>query len=207
MPRDSTETRARLLEESERLFAEQGVWQAGIGEIVAAAGQRNASALTYHFGSREGVLDRILAHHEGPVDAHRGELLAALGDDPDTHAVLDALVRPMVARLADERGRNYLLIVAQLAARFPTWRDARRDIDHGHLLQALDLLERRPADLPEPVRRERLVAMMQLMTASLAERARLLDSGGEVLLDDADYAANLTDMLAGVLGAPATLPA
>ncbi len=49
--------------------------------------------------------------------------------------------------------------------------------------------------------------MMQLMTASLAERARLLDSGGEVLLDDADYAANLTDMLAGVLGAPATLPA
>jgi hypothetical protein len=113
----------------------------------------------------------------------------------------------MVARLADERGRNYLLIVAQLAARFPTWRDARRDIDHGHLLQALDLLERRPANLPEPVRRERLVAMMQLMTASLAERARLLDSGGEVLLDDADYAANLTDMLAGVLGAPATLPA
>ena len=62
MPRDSTETRARLLEESERRFAEQGVWQAGIGEIVAAAGQRNASALTYHFGSREGVLDLSLIH-------------------------------------------------------------------------------------------------------------------------------------------------
>ena len=207
MPRDSTETRARLQVEAERLFAEQGVWQAGVGEIVAAAGQRNASALTYHFGSREGVLDRILAEHEEPVDVHRGELLEGLGDDPPTHAVLDALVRPMSARLADVRGRRYLRIVAQLASRFPMWREARAGLEHHHLLRALDLLERRPAHLPEAVRRERLVAMMQLMTSSLAERARLLDTGGHTELNGIDYEANLTDMLAGVLEAPAALPA
>jgi AcrR family transcriptional regulator len=207
VPRDSTATRALLLTEAERLFAEQGVWQAGVGEIVAAAGQRNASALTYHFGSREGVLDRILAEHEGPIDAHRGELLECLGDEPPNHAVLDALVRPMSARLADVRGRRYLRIVAQLASRFPMWREARAGLEHRHLLRALDLLERRPAHLPEAVRRERLVAMMQLMTSSLAERARLLDAGGDAELGGADFEANLTDMLAGVLGAPATLPA
>ena len=175
MPRDSTETRARLQAEAERLFAEQGVWQAGVGEIVAAAGQRNASALTYHFGSREGILDRILAEHEEPIDIHRGGLLAELDDDPSTHALLDALVRPMSARLDHERGRRYLRIVAQLASQFSTWREARSGLEHRHLLRALDLLERRPAHLPEPVRRERLVAMMQLMTSSLAERARLLE--------------------------------
>ena len=207
MPRDSTETRARLQAEAERLFAEQGVWQAGVGEIVAAAGQRNASALTYHFGSREGILDRILAEHEEPIDIHRGGLLAELDDDPSTHALLDALVRPMSARLAHARGRRYLRIVAQLASQFSTWREARSGLEHRHLLRALDLLERRPAHLPEPVRRERLVAMMQLMTSSLAERARLLDAGDDAELSGADYEANLTDMLAGVLEAPAALPA
>ncbi|MBC8363962.1 MAG: helix-turn-helix transcriptional regulator [Actinobacteria bacterium] len=205
MPRDSTETRARLQGEAERLFAEQGVWRAGVGEIVAAAGQRNASALTYHFGSREGVLDRILAGHEDSIDAHRGELLQELGADPPTHAVLDALVRPMSARLAHVRGRRYLRIVAQLTSRFPAWRDARAGLEHRHLLRALDLLERRPAHLPAVIRRERLVAMMQLMTSSLAERARLIDDSGEVELSSAQFEANLTDMLTGVLEAPATL--
>ncbi|GIT00725.1 MAG: hypothetical protein CM1200mP26_24370 [Acidimicrobiales bacterium] len=44
MARDGSETRARLLVEAERLFAEVGVWQAATGAIVRAAGQRNASA-------------------------------------------------------------------------------------------------------------------------------------------------------------------
>ena len=63
MARDGTETRTRLLMEAERLFAEVGVWQAATGDIVRSAGQRNASALTYHFGSRQGALDAILAEH------------------------------------------------------------------------------------------------------------------------------------------------
>lgn len=45
------------------------------------------------------------------------------------------------------------------------------------------------------------------MTSSLAERARLIDASGEVELSAADYEANLTDMLAGVLEAPVALPA
>ena len=56
MPRDSTKTRARLEVEAERLFAEVGIWQVRVREIVAAAHQRNASAVTYHFGSRDGLL-------------------------------------------------------------------------------------------------------------------------------------------------------
>ena len=111
----------------------------------------------------------------------------------------------MSARLAHERGRRYLRIVAQLTSRFSLWREVRSGLEHRHLLQALDLLERRPAHIPAAVRRERLVAMMHLMTSSLAERARLIDASGEVELSAADYEANLTDMLAGVLEAPAAL--
>jgi AcrR family transcriptional regulator len=209
MPRDSTATRARLLAEAERLFADQGIWQASIGGIVAAAGQRNSSALTYHFGSREGALDRILAEHGAPIDAHRGRLLADLGAslaDTTIPAILDALVRPMTAHLDGERGRRYVRIVAQLSARFPTWRQDATTLDQPELVRALDVLALRPADLDPAIRSERLVAMMQLMTSSLAERARLIDEGAPPRLDDRAYEVNLTDMLTGVLTAPVSVP-
>jgi len=228
--RNGTETRARLLAEAERLFAEVGVWQAATGDIVRAAGQRNSSALTYHFGSRQGVLDAVLAEHGNPIDAHRGELLADLradrGDDPDVRPVVSALVLPMTAVIDDERGRRYVRIVAQLSDRFPTWRRPPDGVDHTHLGRAMSLLADRAAG-DGPVEREaRLVAMIQLMTASLAARAGELDHGeldhGELdhgerdlgerdhtgpALDADGYERHLTDVLVGVLTAPATVPA
>ena len=54
MPRDATATNERLLREAERLFARRGLYQVTVREITEAAGQRNVSALNYHFGSREG---------------------------------------------------------------------------------------------------------------------------------------------------------
>ena len=120
------------------------------------------------------------------------------------HALLDALVRPMSARLDHERGRRYLRIVAQLADRFADWRHTPADLAAPNLSQALDLLENRPEHLSSAVRRERLVAMMQLMTSSLAERARILDGGASPVLDARHYQKNLADMLVGLLEAPST---
>ena len=72
MPRDATETRSLLLAEAERPFAEQGIWRVRVQDIVAAANQRNSSALSYHFGSRFGVLEAILQEHGEPIDRKRG---------------------------------------------------------------------------------------------------------------------------------------
>ena len=209
MARDGSETRARLLAEAEQQFAEVGIWQAAMGNIVRAAGQRNASALTYHFGSREGVLDAILAEHGNPIDTHRGKLLAALQLEPtppaDVRPLVSALVRPMTAVLAYPRGRRYVRIVAQLSDRFPTWQNVPRGVDQTHLTEALVELEAR-ADGPDPtIRSARLVAMIRLMTSSLAARAVTLDSGAVPLLDDPSYEQDLTDVLVGVLATPSTL--
>ncbi|MCB1040403.1 MAG: TetR family transcriptional regulator, partial [Acidimicrobiales bacterium] len=43
-------TRARLLDEAERLLARRGIEGVTTREIVEAAEQRNASAVSYHFG-------------------------------------------------------------------------------------------------------------------------------------------------------------
>jgi len=124
VPRDATETRERLLAEARRLFATQGVFQTTSREIVEAAGQRNVSALTYHFGSRDGVLAAILLGFDQVLDAERGELLARIGEAASTRELVAALLVPYARPLATVEGREYLRIVAQLTERFPEWRDA-----------------------------------------------------------------------------------
>ncbi len=200
MPRDATETRARLIAEAERLFAEQGIWKVRVQDIVAAAGQKNSSALSYHFGSRSGVLDAILREHGEPIDQDRGEVWASLDDD-HTPALIEALVQPLTHRLATDSGRCYLRIVAQLSADFSRW-----DFDPTHvpanLNAILRLLRDRSSATDKAQRDERVLGMIQLMTASLAERARRIEAGDPLATQDHVYAVNLVDMLTGIIEAP-----
>ncbi len=202
MPSDRTDTKAHLAEEAERLFAERGIWQVPSREIIEAAGQRNASAISYHFGSREGVLDYLLHQHGDPIDAERGALLADIGEDGSTSAIVAALVRPMVDCLATVSGRRYLRIVAQVMAAVGSWRNEGVE-GWPNLTLALSALEHRPPDVEPSVRIERVNAMVLLMTASLADRARNLDSGppapSGTALSATAYEENLTNMLVGVL--------
>ena len=48
------DTRERLLLTAEKLLGERGINGVSLREITREAGQRNASALHYHFGSRDG---------------------------------------------------------------------------------------------------------------------------------------------------------
>lgn len=201
MPRDATETRALLLREAERLFARRGLYQVTVREIVEAAGQRNVSAVNYHFGSREGILDAILTLHGDVTDLARGELLDVVGEGASTRDLVAALVVPYAAHLATAQGRDYLRIVAQLSPRFAAWREANPGTG-PHLRAILALLEQRAGDVAAPVRRERVVEMIMLMTMAMAERARLAEKEPAPELDDDTFTANLTDVLVGVLEAP-----
>ncbi|TDC74289.1 TetR family transcriptional regulator, partial [Actinomadura sp. 7K507] len=60
MPKDASATRERLQRAGARLFAAHGIDAARTRDIVALAGQGNDSAITYHFGSRTGLLEAIL---------------------------------------------------------------------------------------------------------------------------------------------------
>ena len=201
MPRSSVKTREQLLLEAERLFALKGIWQVQVQEIVLAAEQRNTSAVTYHFGSREGLLEGILTSHGQPIDKHRGDLLSPLSEESSTRSLINALVVPMVSCFDTSSGCRYLQIVSQLSDQFSNWRSLSGDLSSPHLSRALNMLENRPDFLPAVLRQERLIAMMQLMTSSLSERARYIEAGIETPLSNSEYKDNLTDMLVGILEA------
>jgi AcrR family transcriptional regulator len=201
VPRASTATKATIIREAERLFARHGVYQVTVREILEAAGQRNVSAINYHFGSREGVLDALLDRHGDPTDIARGELLATVGPDAATRDLVEALVVPYAAHLATPEGRDYLRIVAQLSARFDNWRTPSPGTGPW-LRRILGILEGRPTGVAPVIRRERVVQLIMLLTAAMAERARLIETGRVPELDEATFRANLTDVLVGVLEAP-----
>lgn len=204
MPRDASDTKDRLLSEAERLFATRGIYQATTRDITAAAGQKNTSALTYHFGSREGVLREILRLHGDPLDAERGRLIREPLADQPTRELLAALLVPYANCLRTERGRNYLRIVAQLTESFAVWR-IEDELSPPNLRRVLSTLEAR-VDAPVAVARERVVAIIMLMTTAFADRARRRQDGGRAELGEARFVANLADMMVACLEAPVGKP-
>jgi TetR/AcrR family transcriptional regulator, regulator of cefoperazone and chloramphenicol sensitivity len=197
---DADGTRARLLDEAERRFARRGVATVTSREITEAAGQRNTSAISYHFGSREGLLLALLARRGGPVDERRGALRTALGPAPGPAALVRCLVEPYAALLDDPGGRSYVRIVAQLRGRFASWRvesDVATAVHLASILDELESLGERPAEL----RAERVVAMIMLITASTAERARRIDDDVAPLVPHGVFVDELVAMCTAVIDA------
>ena len=90
-------TRDMLLDAAARLFAERGIDNVSIAEIVRTADQRNASAVHYHFGSRDEILRAVLARHVPAIADRRRQLLDRARSRPasDMRAAAEAIVRPV----------------------------------------------------------------------------------------------------------------
>ena len=124
MPRPSTDTRGLLLRTGQHLFAQDGVFAVSLTTILQQAGQRNTSALHYHFGGRQGLLDAIIERHDESIEAERRDFLADLeqrGLDKDLRSLVAALVVPFSRKLLDTDGREFLRIIAQLSHLFDAW--------------------------------------------------------------------------------------
>ena len=109
-PALADDTRTRILDTAERLFAERGIESVSVRSILAAAGV-NVALAHYHFGSREGLITALLEARIAPLvtEMARGiEDADARGPDASLEDVLRAyfapaarwmLERPACARL------------------------------------------------------------------------------------------------------------
>lgn len=117
MRRDTLSTRKRIIDTAERLFAERGVANTSLLEIARAAGQKNRSALQYHFTNKEGLLDAVLDKHALRIAERRQQMLDELQrqDSFSFRQLIEALVIPMASQLDDaDGGRAFLKIHSQL---------------------------------------------------------------------------------------------
>lgn len=207
MPPDPAATRDKLLDAATALFAERGVANVSLAEIVRAADQRNTSAIHYHFGGRDQVIEAILARHVPALRARRLELLEHARATPsdDVRSVAEALVRP-VTELAQRgwRERAYLQIGAELANQLDrTTPEMRRLFRQTAGPEVMALLAERCA-VPEDVWRVRALIGNAFVGRAAADRARALDRDTDDALDEQRWIDNLVDMFVAMMTTPVT---
>ena len=101
------ETRERVLEAAERLFAERGLDAVSIRDIITAAGA-NLGAINYHFGAKDRLIEAVFERRLIPSTQERLRALEAVeraaGDrPPKLEAVLEAIFRPVVEEAMDPK--------------------------------------------------------------------------------------------------------
>ena len=206
MPRDASDTRDRLVRAAEYLFARSGI-DVPIREIHERAGQRNASAIQYHFGSKQDLVRAVIDRHalsDTEIAVIRDDLRARR-DDP--RSLVEAIVRRIAGYLATEESRDYVRIAFQLLFQARIRSDLDAEIDRPDLISfdaEIDVIRSAVPYLTKRVLRERALAGLTFVTLQVAERARIIDDDpAEPLLDEEEFIDNLVDMTTALLTAPA----
>jgi AcrR family transcriptional regulator len=198
--------RVALVLAAERLFAERGLDGVSLRQINEAAGQRNASAAHYHFGSREGVVRAVFEHRMAAVDARRRAVIESLhreGRMSDVRALIAAWIRPLAAELVPRpEGNHYVRFLDQTRR---AWTPLPSDIAHGldtGWRQADAALAQLLRYLPASLARLRLDVVTQSSIAALAQLEAQVARGSVAPEAVEQHIENLIDMSVGALTAP-----
>ena len=198
-----------MVEAGERLVAERGIGAMSLREVQAAAGQRNKSAAQYHFGSREGLLEAIVATRMGPINEVRRHRLDELeareaAGAPVTVRDLVAVVVEPLAEAVLRRGSCWARLLAQASADPELDEVVRRSFEAVPYREALRRLADRLVEVPEALRARRIDHAVGLLLVSLAASERVVAAGGRPKVPVAAQVADLVDICTAVLEAPAS---
>jgi|SRR6185312_7797289 len=114
------DTKDRILDAAERLFAAEGYGAVSLRQIIGEAGV-NLAAIHYHFGSKEELLDEAVMRKAGPVNIERLARLDRLeaqagreGAPPQVEQILEAFLMPMAEAAA--RHREFTRLMGRMQA-------------------------------------------------------------------------------------------
>jgi AcrR family transcriptional regulator len=195
--------RAALVAHAERLFAERGLEGVSLRDVSKAAGQANHSAAQYHFGDRRGLVAAVYEARMIHISERRSRRLDALvaeGRADDLSGLVEAFVAPLVEVVAEAGGwygrflartrwDNLALVVL---ADLPLAESVRR---------AERQIARALADLPQPIRRNRVDQLVTVVVGTIAGWELAHERGDRHLGADA-LIADLVSTCVAMLTAP-----
>lgn len=167
----SSDTRTNILLAAERLFAERGFEAVSLREINLAAGQRNKSAIQYHFRDRNTLIRDLIKYRQSTMNSRRERLLNLLrhtGSDGHIPSLVSAFVLPL-ADIAADGSTHYL----RFLARFRTWDHREIDAlfsgsDTSTAYQTKRIIQACLTTLPEWLRQLRVDQMEHYVISMLA---------------------------------------
>lgn len=194
------DARTEMIDAAERLAAERGLGSMSLREVQKASGQRNKSAAQYHFGSRAGLIEAVVASRMGPINERRLEMLAALGSTPHLHEVVEVLVVPL-AEATTQPGSCWARFL------FQGWADpdlhavVRRSFDATSYREVRSLLDTDLASLPAPIRARRIDHAVGLVLLALSALEAAAAAGSAIERASAESIADLVATCCGLLTA------
>lgn len=115
-----SDTKTRILDSAEQLFARDGFHAASLRTLTEQAGV-NLAAVNYHFGTKEGLIQAVFARRLLPLDTNRRQKLeavlaeaAAAQRPPGTRELLQAFIEPVLDFRRSEPGaKNFLTLIGR----------------------------------------------------------------------------------------------
>jgi len=179
------DTRERILDTAEELFATNGYHCTSLRAITAAAGA-NLAAVNYHFGSKEALLEEVFRRRLVPLNALRAESLrdvaeqaAARGENPEAGDVLRAFIAPTLRFCCGEPGARHFstLVGRSMAEPDATVRTIFLQLIQPLFEQLLSLMRDAQPELPLAT----VFWRLQFSLGAMTHVMRLLGHGGGLL--------------------------
>jgi AcrR family transcriptional regulator len=160
-----------MISAAEQLVAERGLGAVSMRMVGEAAGQRNHSAVQFHFGSWEGLLQSIAADRMGPINRERLAMLERLDHEDrraDVRGLVEALVVPLSASTVGRPGSFYARFLAASYAD-PQWSSAVQRTAQGAAFERWrDQLVSALPDVPIRLRHVRVDHAVAIVIGALA---------------------------------------
>jgi AcrR family transcriptional regulator len=193
----------RLVLTAERLFAVHGIDGVSLRQVAAEAAFANNSAVHYHFGSKDGLIEAIFRHRLPQLISER-RLLASQCDPSDVRSRFSAHYLPLL-HMAEATDNRYVTFIEQLQRRGLTEGGSFALPEEG--VRSDDRFRRDMngllTHLEEPLRAMRIVDAQLLCLHAAADREHAVVSGGETAPFEL-YASALLDGITGFLTAGAS---
>jgi AcrR family transcriptional regulator len=195
-------TKEQIVVTAERLFATFGLEGVSLRQIGAQAGNGNNSAVQYHFGSKDQLVQAIFEYRLPELHERRRLLEAARRPD-DLRSWVECYVLPILEQ-GEMDGSHYLQFVSMLQQHarrdvFETIPDEFRGSTRAFRTRVGALL----AHIPQPLRDHRVGQGMAFTVHAAANRQRAR-AAGKAVLPFAVHVSDLLDGLIGFLSAPAS---
>ncbi|OYD67313.1 TetR family transcriptional regulator [Rhodococcus sp. OK302] len=198
--------RDAITDVADRMFAERGVDEVSLREIVIESGQKNVSAVQYYFGGRDGLFLAVFRRRLAKLNEARSaylEVVDSEGRGEDIRSLIEVSIVPLANYLRSATdGSHYARFSARMTPRVDfTSRDFADISDVSR--EIIVRLRRALVHLPEDAAATRVDLIMNMMVSAFAAYEQRQEEGllaGAASFDD--MVTHLIEMAVGALTAP-----
>lgn len=168
----------RLVLTAERLFATKGLDGVPLRQIGVETGMANRSAVQYHFGSKDSLVEAILVNRLESLTQRRQLLLARAPGD-DVRRIVEAQLLPWI-ELAEDEQCYYMPFLDELLRSGHPLDMLPADhlaTEHAYYKRLGALIE----EVPQPLRDVRINQASLVCLHSCADRHRMRTAGSSVV--------------------------